>query len=287
MYWEDYPRRPRRPANGIRAATQRGQFGKTWWASRWIAALERLVDAGRLSRGRSYARSGQVVKLDVGSTGIAALVQGSRPRPYKVSIHFRHLSDAEWEKVADAMAGQAIYAAKLLSGEMPAEIEDVFTAAGTSLFPAARGDLESECSCPDWANPCKHVAAVHYLLGERFEADPFLIFELRGRSQAAIAELLRVRRVGPGITERLEATDTPAEEPDIPPLTDLLDTFWSAPSGTPAFHVTLEAPTVAAAAVKRLGPPPFWSASADFAAIMERAYEAIGAHALSLAIGDE
>ena len=110
MWWQDYSHAPRRPANGIRATTQRGQFGKTWWAARWIAALERLVDAGRLSRGRSYARSGQVVKLDVGWDGIAARVQGSRPQPYGVSIHFRHLSDAEWDKVIDAMAAQAISA---------------------------------------------------------------------------------------------------------------------------------------------------------------------------------
>ena len=182
-YWESFKSPPRRAADGIKAQTQRGKFGKTWWAGRWIGALERLVDAARLTRGRSYARSGQVVKLDVGRDGVAALVQGSRPKPYQVSIRFEPLSAADWERVVDAMAAQALYAAKLLAGEMPEQIEEVFVAAGTSLFPAERGGLKTSCSCPDWANPCKHVAAVTYLLGERFDGDPFLIFELRGRSK--------------------------------------------------------------------------------------------------------
>src|SRR3954447_25355655 len=105
-YYDDWYERPkpRRPANGIKAQSQRGAFGKTWWAGRWIAALERLVDSGRLTRGRSYARSGQVVKLDVSAKGVDAQVQGSAPRPYKVTIRFKKLSDAEWEKVIDAMA---------------------------------------------------------------------------------------------------------------------------------------------------------------------------------------
>lgn len=89
---------------------------------------------------------------------------------------------------------EAIYAAKLLTGEMPADIEDVFAAAGVSLFPDNSKDLETSCSCPDWANPCKHVAAVYYLLGERFDADPFLIFAVRGRSKEQIIDVLRARR---------------------------------------------------------------------------------------------
>src|SRR3990170_4034699 len=194
-YWEDYGSGPIRPARGIKAQTQRGKFGKSWWAGRWVHALERLVDPARLRRGRSYARSGQVIKLEVGRGQVEALVQGSRPSPYEVELRFRALSDAEWEKVIDAMAAQSIYAAKLLSGEMPAEIEEVFAAAGVSLFPAEKHDLKTDCSCPDWANPCKHVAAVHYLLGERFDADPFLIFALRGRSREAIIEVLRARRM--------------------------------------------------------------------------------------------
>ena len=213
--WDDWGYgTPRRPADGIRARTQRGKFGATWWAGRWLAALEQLVDAGRLSRGRSYARSGQVLKLEISDAGVDADVQGSRPIPYAVSIRFRHLTDAQWDAVADALAGKALFAAKLLSGEMPENVEDAFGAAGASLFPDAKGDLESECTCPDWSNPCKHVAAVFYLLGERFDDDPFLAMLLRGRNKEQIIEALRLRRGGASGSSAEANTRTLPNAPD-------------------------------------------------------------------------
>src|SRR5437868_14235107 len=142
-WWERHG--PRLPSHGIKAHTRRGAFGKSWWASRWIAALERLVNPARLARGRTYARAGQVVSLDISRDGVKAIVQGSRPEPYEVTIEFKRLTDAEWDRVIDAMASQALYAARLLSGEMPEQIEEVFAAVGTSLFPAAEGDMRTRC----------------------------------------------------------------------------------------------------------------------------------------------
>jgi uncharacterized Zn finger protein len=286
----DYERpKPRRPAGGIKAQTQRGTFGKTWWAGRWIAALEQLVDPRRLARGRSYARSGQVVTLDVGRGGIAARVQGSRPTPYKVSIRFRPLSDAAWDRVIDAMAAEALYAARLLSGEMPEQVENVFAAAGTSLFPASGGDLVTECSCPDWANPCKHVAAVHYLLGERFDADPFLIFALRGRSQEQIAEALRARRTDEagGEIGVVAAAEVAVDEEAPAPLPAAPGAFWILPAGVADAPTHVEAPPVDALPVKRLGVPPFWRGQRDFMAEMEGLYRVIGTHARQLLTGED
>ncbi|MDP2948270.1 MAG: SWIM zinc finger family protein, partial [Chloroflexota bacterium] len=180
--WEFYPpSRPRPVEGGIKAKSQRGRIGETWWSGKWLAFLESLDLGARLGRGRAYARAGQVMSLEVKKGQVAARVQGSRPRPYSVSIQLAPLSEAQWRKVADAMASQALFAARLLAGEMPQDIEEAFRAAGVSLFPTRRGDLESDCSCPDWANPCKHVAAVYYLLAEEFDRDPFLIFRLRGK----------------------------------------------------------------------------------------------------------
>ncbi|MGI8549635.1 MAG: SWIM zinc finger family protein [Dehalococcoidia bacterium] len=284
-YWEDYKRKPTRPANGIKAQTQHGKFGKTWWAGRWIAALERLVDSGRLSRGRTYARNGQVIKLDTGPKGIDAKVQGSRATPYTVSIHFRLLSDAEWENVIDRMAAEAIWAAKLLSGEMPQAIEEVFTAAGTSLFPSTTGDLMTGCSCPDWSNPCKHVAAVHYLLGERFDADPFLMFELRGRGKDAIIEALRARRSGASFDAEPPEEERVEEEAE-PLVATSTASFWSLPANLAGLAMNLEPPEVDAVAVRRLGPPAFWQDQRDFMALMSQAYEIIGEHARSVILGD-
>jgi uncharacterized Zn finger protein len=291
--WDWYPKaKPRRPANGIRAKTGRGQFGKTWWAGRWIAALERLVDPGRLSRGRSYARSGQVLNLDIQPGRVDSRVQGSQPQPYKVHIQIDPLAKREWDQVIQAMAGQAIFAAKLLAGEMPQNIEEAFTAARASLFPTARTDLETDCSCPDYANPCKHIAAVYYLLGERFDEDPFLIFQLRGRSKAQIIAALRAER-----SARFAAEPEPNRAPKasqskpkpterVAPLADSLEMFWTAPGELESLRFTLAPAPVDAAPVKRLGEPPFWRGRPALLPQLETAYRAIGEAALRLGRGE-
>ena len=150
MGWGWYPKpTKRRPADGIKAKTGSGKkFGQSWWAGKWVEALEQLVDPGRLSRGRSYARSGQVLNLDIKPGRVDARVQGSQPRPYNVRIDLAPLPDAAWTKVAAAMAAQALFAAKLLAGEMPPNIEEAFAKAGVSLFPRRAQDLETDCSCP-------------------------------------------------------------------------------------------------------------------------------------------
>ena len=177
------PEQPIRVKDGLKTRSDRGSIGSTWWSKRWLAVLESFGMGARLTRGRSYARQGQVVSLDVEPGIVNAKVQGSQPRPYKVKIQLKSLSDQEWEQVLDAMASQAIFAAKLLAGEMPTDIEDAFRAVNLSLFPTKVSDLVTDCTCPDWANPCKHIAAVYYLLADRFDEDPFLIFKLRGRTR--------------------------------------------------------------------------------------------------------
>ncbi len=291
MSWGWYRREPtqRRPANGIRAQTQSGQFGKTWWAAKWLAALERLVDSARLSRGKSYARSGQVLNIDIQPGQVSSRVQGSRATPYRISIKIKPLSAQEWERVADAMAAQAIFAAKLLAGEMPQDIEEAFATAKVSLFPAARGDLETQCSCPDWANPCKHVAAVYYLLGEQFDADPFLLFRLRGKGKDEIIAMLRARRsalAGPEAPPPAPA-ETPAEAAlaeEVVPLEECLDTFWQAGEDLGDIAVAIEGPVVDAVPVKRLGAPGFWRGKADFSDLFAIAYRAVTTASMEAAL---
>jgi uncharacterized Zn finger protein len=284
-YDDEYPKL-RRAANGIKAQTTYGKFGKSWWASRWIAALERLVDAGRLQRGRSYARSGQVLNLDIKPGRVSSRVQGSRAAPYRVSITVAPLDDRAWDAVIEAMAAQAIFAAKLLVGEMPQNIEEAFAAANVSLFPDKAGDLATDCSCPDYASPCKHSAAVCYLLGERFDADPFLIFELRGRSKDQIIATLRARRAGGDAAPDQPSEPTLATAP-IKPLEAELEQFWAGSfDEAEQMHVHVAAPQVDAAPVKRLGAPPFWSGKPPFAEVMGQAYGAISRAALELALGE-
>lgn len=263
---------PIQTEEGIKARSQRGGFAKNWWAERWIKALERLVDKGRLSRGRSYARKGQVLEIKETKDGVAAKVQGSRPTPYKITINLKHLSGAEWAKVIDALAARAIFTAQLLAGEMPQEIEEAFAAAGVSLFPGKRDELVTSCSCPDYANPCKHVAATHYILGEQFDEDPFLLFRLRGRSQEQIMTALRARRAAdaPMLAEEREAyvVDEPAK-----PLEESLDTFWSAGQALTGFPTNIQPPATPLPVLKRLGQPGFLEENLMY--LLRAAYTAI------------
>ena len=288
--WDYFPKpKPRKHADGIKAQSKK--FGQTWWASRWLIALERIVDPGRLSRGRSYARSGQVLNIDITSGKITAQVQGSAPRPYKVKIAIKPLTDERWARVADAMAAQAIFAAKLLAGEMPNEIEEAFAAANVSLFPLRSDDLITDCSCPDWSNPCKHIAAVYYLLGEQFDGDPFLLFRLRGQSKSEIMELLRARRASSGQetkpTRRVREKRVEIVEEPAATLEAEIDRFWGMAADLADFHTTIERPPLDAAPIKRLGKPGFWHGKEDFIAMMTVAYRGVTDAALKRVMSDE
>ncbi|MDH2424534.1 SWIM zinc finger family protein [Sphaerisporangium sp. TRM90804] len=174
--------------NGLRARGRRGTIGEQWWSRRFIDILERVCAPGRLSRGRAYARKGQVLGLDLGPGLVVSRVQGSRPEPYRVSVRIDAYDEAAWGRVQDALSRQALYRAKLLAGEMPSEIVEVFDALGLPLFPA---ELDMDCSCPDWGVPCKHLSAVLYLLAEAFDDDPFLVLAWRGRARDELLDALR------------------------------------------------------------------------------------------------
>jgi uncharacterized Zn finger protein len=224
FWWRDEaPAKPRKVEGGSQINSTRGPVARTWWSLRFLSVLEQLGVGGRLSRGRTYARAGQIVSLDVDAGGAVAQVQGSRPQPYKVRIGIPAFGKAEWALVTQALAGQAVYAAALLNGEMPREIEQVFDEVGLSLFPAGQRDLAMDCSCPDYAVPCKHLAAVFYVLAERFDADPFQILALRGRDRETLLEELRTRR----------AAAAPAEADGSPALADAMGSFWTGGTALP------------------------------------------------------
>jgi len=296
-YYEDYwPRyettRPIDVEDGIKAKSRRGKFVENWWAGRWIAALKPLMDSARLSRGRSYARRGQVIDINVAPGRVRSRVQGSRATPYKVEIELRPLSDAQWERVLDALAGQALFAAQLLNGEMPQEVEQVFLDVDVPLFPRSKGDLVTDCSCPDWANPCKHIAAVYYLLGERFDEDPFLLFRLRGRDREAIVADLRRRRAAPAVEEVAQAGAPPAgaagdeTAPGGPGLEAAVDDYWAlgAGAGDLAFEVAL--PEVEMALLKRLGLPTFGLDADMLRAQLGRVYDGVALRAIEVAFAE-
>jgi uncharacterized Zn finger protein len=276
-YYDWYPEsRPIQTDRGLKARSRRGDFAKNWWAQRWIGNLEQLMDAGRLRRGRRYARQGQVLSLEECAGGVVAEVQGSRRKPYLVTIELEPLEDAGWERVIDVLAGRAHFAARLLTGEMPEDIEEAFSAAGASLFPERRGELRTACSCPDPARVCKHTAAVHYILGERFDEDPFLLFRLRGR---AAEEVL------PALRERHGETGEPIPEPAVQPLEEEIDRFWEAGPELDTIRISIKPPPVPLPALRRLGRPNF--VTEDLPRLLSPAYEAVSRSALERALAEE
>lgn len=264
--WYPPPSRPRPVDGGLKARSTRGPIAQTWWSQRFIEVLEAIGIGSRLQRGRNYARRGQVISLQVGPGLVTAQVQGSRARPYRVRIGVTAFGKSEWAQLEAVLAENAWYAAALLSSEMPSDIEEVFDALGLSLFPATSGELSLDCSCPDSAVPCKHLAATFYLLAEAFDDDPFEIFAWRGRSREELLDnLAAARSPGRPAADRAESIG--------PQLADCLDSFFarqsevpvSSPPVTPSTTLLDQLPEVAVAVRGR-----------PLAEILRPAYEEIG-----------
>jgi uncharacterized Zn finger protein len=244
------PSKPRAVDGGLVARSARGAIGEHWWSRRFLEVLESFALGSRLTRGKNYARRGQVLSLDVAPGVVTSSVQGSRKTPYKVSIALPAFSELVWAKVEVTLAEQAIHSARLLAGEMPHDLEGVFLAAGAPLFPQRAKDLNLSCSCPDWEVPCKHLAATFYLLAESFDDDPFAILLWRGRSRKALLHRLRELRGGdtahPAV-EPVEPVALSAEGPRVGAMMALADLalaegdFWTG-APAPALPVQAELP---------------------------------------------
>ena len=321
--WYHYPyfKRsiPRAVKDGIKAQSKRGAFGESWWARRWITVLESFNIGARLGRGRSYARGGQVLSIEIDKGKVGAKVQGSRPKPYDVKLEIKTLQAADWQKLAKALSREAIFSAKLLAGEMPQDIEKAFKETGLSLFPEKLKDLKTACSCPGWSNPCKHIAAVYYLLGEEFDRDPFLIFKLRGMNREdLIATLSRPdkkassRKKTPEPTSSLEVEEslTHSTGPqtrslgrekwhrsgstlskpfrqEVEGLTSDLSKFWNGETLPDDFFGEVSIPPVPAALPKRLGSFPFWRGQERFLDAMESVYAKASVVGLEVFLGEQ
>ncbi len=237
------------------------QPGREWWAQRWIDVLESFGWVRRLARARVYAREGNVLNIDFDGPKVSARVQGTAPEPYHVTLSLDPFSDEQWSYVIESMAERAIFSAKLLSGEMPQNIEEVFTANGLSLFPFTKFDIHSRCSCPDPANPCKHIGAVYYLLGDRFSEDPFVLFQLRGREKEQILEALRqIRSQGGNLELTREEVETEASQPDsqvLQPIVPLqVERFWHYSQQLEASLIVISPPPGSETVLDVLGPIP-------------------------------
>lgn len=266
------------------------QFSRTWWGQRFIAALEKIMDSGRLSRGRSYARGGKVKSFGIKDGLINAQVRGSvnpyfgvyKEPLYTTTIEFKQISAANWSAAIAYVASKASLISRLMLNEIPDNIDDAFAKLDLHLLPHRKDDFKTNCSCPDWSNPCKHIAGVYYLLAAQLDQDPFLLFELRGLSREALQKELAKSPLGQALSAELRVEKT-APEPDLSyyttpitqppePIASLKD-FWQGAKRLPQTIETVPAAIVLAILVKKQGDsPPFWQKESSFIEVMEELY---------------
>jgi uncharacterized Zn finger protein len=268
------------------------QFTRTWWGNKFIAALEKFTDSGRLSRGRSYARGNKVKSFQIKGGQVIAEVRGSvnpyfgvyKEPLYKTQIELQSISPSQWKKAIAHIAANASFISKLLINEMPDNIETAFTELDIPFLPDSRKDFKTSCSCPDYSNPCKHIAGVYYLVAAQLDQDPFLLFELRGLSKTALQTELAKTPLGMALSAEL-ATQTAAPvavesyytRPIAQPIGDVsLKDFWQ---GSKRLPQTIEVGTpngVSAIAVKKQGDyPAFWTKDHSFIETIEEFYERV------------
>ena len=267
-------------------------MSRTWWGQEFIEALESFTDPARLGRGRSYARGGKILKLKVTKGKISAAVRGSvnpyfgvyeEPR-YKTEIAIAAIAPKDWTKIIQHLATKASLVAKLLLNEVPENIESSFAAVNCHFLPHSQKDFQTSCSCPDYSNPCKHIAGLCYRFAAELDEDPFLLFELRGLSRENLkAELLRTR-LGKVLAAGLMTEFPPPEPVDSyytrpktqPIAATSLKEFWLGQKTLPETAEADARARVSGILVKKQGDfPPFWHQERSFLEVMEELYERV------------
>ena len=268
MWWRYRNTKRLEVKGGIKLQSRRGESAQSWWGRRWNELLYPRIDEGRLSRARTYARRGQVESMDVRVGTVRGIVQGSMSEPYECTISVEQIGREGWGRVADALMSRPAAVAKMMAGRMPEELEGIFGNAGLSLFPR---DVETDCSCYDWENPCKHTAAVYLILSQQIDRDPLLLLRLRGMDQKELLEMMGVSLVWDAALD----ADAPVPAPGVSekdPLPVDAEAFWGR-AGSPRLQVTrADVPSMPAALPRRLGVFPFWRSEETFIDALDAIY---------------
>ena len=272
------------------------QFSRTWWSQKFIEAIEDLTDSGRLSRGRSYARGSKVKSFEVNNEVVTAQVRGSinpyfgvhKEPLYKTTIKFEPFTQAKWSAAIALISSKASLISRLLLNEIPDNIEESFQQLGLNLLPNSEKDFHSTCSCPDYSNPCKHIAGVYYLVAAELDQNPFLLFSLRGLSREALLTELAKSPLGQALSAELklepqapcrrESYYAPLQTATADSLDGDLRAFWQGSKQLPQTIEMIEPTPVSGIYVKKQGDfPAFWHRDSSFIAAMEALYEQVKA----------
>jgi uncharacterized Zn finger protein len=269
------------------------KFSRTWWGDRFIQALEAFTDDNRLKRGRSYASGGKVKSFEIDLNKITAKVRGSvnpyfgvyKEPTYNIEIQITPIAKTHWNEAIQKLSSKASIISRLLLNEVPENIEDTFSHLGLHLLPHSSKDFKTKCSCPDYANPCKHIAGVYYLVASQLDNNPWLLFELRGLSKAELQAKLADSPLGKALSEELNTKEIPLE------LSNSLYTklqkqslnqmpnareFWLATKRLPQTIEVATPGSICAILIKKQGDfPDFWHNDASFIETMEELYQRV------------
>ncbi len=279
---------PRRVRGGVKLKLKAGETPQSWVTQRLLRVAETGGAANDVAKdGIEYARLGQTKRLTIEDTLCEGIIQGRSDKPYTATIGLAEFSVESQEQIIGAMADQVRYAAKLLAGELPSNIEDVFAPLGLKLFPAEPTDILPKCSCPDWKEDepwCKHTVCLTALLAERLGEDPMLIFGLRGMPGQELIDGLRQKRAvgsqGPGPSPVLLQHLPGVSDVSSPPLEDSIESFWEVGDALADLDTPIQSPTVNCVLLRRLGPSPFVDAQFPLIGLMATCYQLISEAAI-------
>lgn len=297
------PMHPRRVRGGVRLSGGIVEGPTLWAAQRWMRVVEIAAAGANLTEGLEYAKLGQTKRVAVTPGRVEAAIQGRADRPYLTQITFGRLTDAEWERVAHAMAEGAMYSAKLLAGELPSNIEDAFGPLNLRLFPSEPAHLTVSCTCADFrtaseapqqpvADPrwCKHVCCLSHLLAGKLANEALLIFALRGLEGAELLERLRDQRASAAVAP---GDRVPVYQQHVPGITDLpvrtleesIASFWDAGAALDTLDLPLDRPKLSHPLLRRLGPSPLSDAPFPLVGLLASCYDVISDEALRRSTG--
>jgi uncharacterized Zn finger protein len=275
------PIKPRKVRGGVKLSDSAAAFERSWAAQRWIRLVEETAPGDAMVAGLEYANQGQTRALSIESGVVRATIQGTIIAAYKTSLTLPAFSFEDAERAVAAMVDQAVFAAKLLAGELPPAIEDVFKPLGLRLFPEP-GEINPSCTCRDprsQRNWCKHACCAAYLVAEHLANDPFVTFTLRGLPRDELLERLRQRRAAAAGGESGSLVYTPrvpgASEFQAPPLEDCIENFWELGPELELMATPIEPPEVSHPLLRRLGPSPFPAGRFPLVGLLATCYEVI------------
>jgi uncharacterized Zn finger protein len=273
---------PRKVRYGAKLTARDGSLPQHWATQRWMRLLEAAAEGAALTEGTEYAKIGQTRRLDIGAGFFEGPVQGRRRISYTTRVEIDVFASTQWDAIVEAMSDQALYTAKMLSGELPQNVEDLFAPFGLHLFPTDATDLRPTCTCGHPTPWCKHTLCLGILIADQLAADPFLVFTLRGMRGEELVERLRQRRqaASGNSSGGASAVYSPHLGVETTPLDACLDRFWEAGLELDQVDAPIAPPEVSHPLLRRLGPSPFEQSRFPFVGLLATCYDVISAAAL-------